>query len=231
VTLGKFGLGWMSWGRSTRIARLCSAGLIVAAVGVAHAQEAPMKGAERAEGDQLSAEELRELRAVEEEVHDLKERVFRSKSTLQLLHELVVEKASFDAAVSIWHVNQLRSGYAVKGLRYFLDGKLIFEWSAEDGGAPPDDLEVRNQRIEAGAHKLQVTMDLQGNGGGVFNYVEDYAFQVQSAYDFEVALGSRAILHVRATKMGGVKKGYTDRPTVVYETRTEDLGEEAQAIE
>ena len=48
-----------------------------------------------------------ELLRVEAEVQDLKERVFRSKATLALLREIMIQGSSSGAHATIWHVNRL----------------------------------------------------------------------------------------------------------------------------
>jgi hypothetical protein len=174
----------------------------------------------------VPGEYLRELKSVEQSVHDLKERVFQSKATLQLLHELVVEGVAFDAAVSVWHSNDLARAYTIEGIEYFLDGKSVYTWKRQgEKEQLPREVEIRNQEVEAGKHTLQVSMDVRGNGGGVFTYVKDYAVSVQSSYDFEVATGRRTILFAHPTSKGGVKKAYSERPSFVYEERVEDLPE------
>ena len=182
--------------------------------------------ASKADRPEVPGEYLRELKSVEQSVHDLKERVFQSKATLQLLHELVVEGVAFDAAVSVWHSNDLARAYTIEGIEYFLDGKSVYTWKRQgDREQLPREVEIRNQEVEAGKHTLQVSMDVRGNGGGVFTYVKDYAVSVQSSYDFEVATGRRTILFAHPTSKGGVKKAYSERPSFVYEERVEDLPE------
>ena len=68
----------------------------------------------------------RELRTVEEQVSDLKERVFRSKATLELLKELVLDAAASGSRVVLWHINELGAGYSVESVQYFLDGKSVY---------------------------------------------------------------------------------------------------------
>src|SRR5204863_4636774 len=65
----------------------------------------------------------RELLTVEEEVDAIKERVFRAKSTLVLLKEIVIEGASTGARATIWHINKLGSGYKLESITYLLDGQ------------------------------------------------------------------------------------------------------------
>jgi|JI10StandDraft_1071094.scaffolds.fasta_scaffold476379_2 hypothetical protein len=189
----------------------------------AFAQEEPAPVA----AEESSGEHLRELKTVEEAVHALKERVFRSKATLQLLSELVVEAAALEARLSLWHVDDLGAGYEITGIRYFLDGRSVYEWSAESGTpAPPRELEIRSHSAEVGPHTLQVAMDVRGGGGKVFNYVEDYAVTVQSSYQFDVESGRQTLLLVHATRKGGVKKAFLERPTLEYEIRSEAIAEE-----
>src|SRR5688572_10709733 len=76
----------------------------------------------------------RELRTVEEDVKRLKERVFRSKATLQLLKEIIVEGAGMGSRVVLWHVNKMGPAYTVDQVTYFLDGKSVFTRSAEIDG-------------------------------------------------------------------------------------------------
>ena len=61
------------------------------------AGSAVAEGTEEAAGDgvvaELNADFNRELLTIEEQVNSLKERVFRSKATLQLLKEIVVQEA------------------------------------------------------------------------------------------------------------------------------------------
>ncbi len=171
-----------------------------------------------------SREHMRELRTVEESVHNLKERVFRSKATLQLLRELVIESATMGSGVQIWHVDDLPRAYEMDSVQYFLDGRSIYAWSREEGSKEqPEDIQIRDQTVSSGAHTVQVTMLLRGNGGGLFGYVQNYRFKVQSSYTFEVTDGRLTTLRVRAIARGGVRKSFVDRPTVEYEERVEAL--------
>jgi hypothetical protein len=171
---------------------------------------------------EASGEARRELRTVEEAVHDLKERVFRTKATLLLLKELVIESATLGSGVAVWHINDLPSAYQVDTIQYFLDGKSVYAWTA--GGAEaavPRELEIRDQAVGPGQHTLLVTMVLRGNGRQVFTYLDDYRFKIQSNYAFEVEEGKLTTVRVRALATGGVKKSFVERPTIVYEERSE----------
>lgn len=176
---------------------------------VASASEAPSYG--------------RELRSVEEEVNNLKERVFRSKATLALLKELVVEGATAGSKVMIWHMNDLGKAYSMESVQYFLDGKNVFT-KVDPGGelAAVKEMKVHEQAVPAGTHNLQVKMTLRGAGYGVFSYLKSYQFRVQSSFSFEIDDARVKVIRVIAGSRGGTKN-FVDRPVVRYEERADNL--------
>jgi hypothetical protein len=187
----------------------------------AGAQEASEPAAPASVDD---GEVRRELRTVEESVHALKERVFRTKATLQLLRELVVEGSTLGAGIAVWHVNDLPKAYDIESIQYFLDGKSIYAWSA--GGAEaevPAELAIHDESVAPGQHTLMVTMVLRGNGRQVFTYVDDYLFKVQSSNAIEIEEGKLMTIRVRAVARGGVRKSFVERPTIEYEARSEQF--------
>ena len=168
----------------------------------------------------------RELRTVEEEVNNLKERVFRSKATLQLLKELVVEGVGSGSRVALWHLNDMGNGYTMESVQYFLDGKNVYT-KVDPGGqlAAVKEMKVHEQSLPPGTHNLQVKMVLRGNGYGVFSYLRTYQFNVQSTYSFEVEDGRATVVRVIADTRGALKD-FVDRPTIRYEERSDILKED-----
>lgn len=191
-------------------------------------------GGEAGAGGRLTTEQLaerrlqgqqnRDLLSVEQDVSNLKERVFRSKATLQLLRELVIEGATLGSRVSIWHINDLSGAYAVESVQYFLDGKAVFSRTDTSGGlAGMDMIEIHSQTLPPGAHSLQVNMVLRGNGHGVFSYLRAYSFKVQSSYTFTVEDGKLTTVKVELDEQGGPFTSFVDRPSVAYEEAMENL--------
>lgn len=185
---------------------------------------------EAAEESILSATELtgatvRDLRTIEESVHHLKERAFRSKATLQLLKELVVEGGTLGSRVALWHINRMSGAYAMESLQYFLDGRSVFSQSDSNGLSGPRELKIREQTAAPGSHGVQVQMSLRGNGFGIFSYLQTYQFKVQSGYSFDVEDGRLTTVRVVASSRGGPGKSFVDRLTVKYEERSERLRE------
>lgn len=184
------------------------------------------EGTEPSEED-LASKYSRELQTVEEDVNHLKERVFRSKATLQLLKELVIEGATIGSRVMIWHINKMSGGYTMESIQYFLDGKNIF--TKVDPGGDLDrqtDFKVHEQTVPPGNHNIQVHIVLRGSGFGIFSYLRTYQFKVQSSYSFKVEDGKVTIVRVIANERGGLRKTFVDRPSVQYEERAESLRDE-----
>jgi len=167
----------------------------------------------------------RELRTTEEDVKRLKERVFRSKATLELLKEIVIEGAGLGARVQLWHVNKMGPAYQMESVQYFLDGKSVFARSAGvDGNL--DELRkvmIHEQTLPPGTHTLQVQMVLRGNGFGVFSYLRSYSFKVSSSYQFKVKDGEETSIRVVANERSGLTRSFVDRPGVSYEESVKDV--------
>ncbi|MEZ4321394.1 MAG: dihydrolipoamide acetyltransferase [Myxococcota bacterium] len=221
-----------------RVERVVAAFAVFAflSIGSASAQDAP-SGASPAAGISSAADDSvdagaeqkmlnRELRTVEEDVNNLKERVFRSKATLQLLKELVVEGASGGSRITIRHVNEMGNNYSLESIQYFLDGKNVFT-KVDPGGqlSAVKEMKIHEQGLPPGTHNLQVKMVLRGNGQGVFSYLRTYQFNVQSSYTFKVEGGQAATIKVTADSRGGLRN-FVDRPSLRYEERSDVIREE-----
>jgi hypothetical protein len=227
--------GWMmamfskSWVGSLTAA-IAATYLLGAPIALAQsAEDAPAVAAPVSEAPDVERDGIelrRELRTVEEDVSHLKERVFRSKATLKLLKELVVEGVATGSRVVVWHINQLGGGYSMESAQYFLDGKNVF--SKVDPGGTLDtvrEIKVHEQTLPPGQHTLQGNYVLRGQGYKIFSYLRSYQFKVQSSYSFEVADGKPSIVRVVADSRGGLRN-FVERPTVLYDERNETIRED-----
>ncbi|MCB9779139.1 MAG: hypothetical protein H6742_11300 [Alphaproteobacteria bacterium] len=173
-------------------------------------------------GDDLGNREAefdRELLTVEEEVNSLKERVFRSKATLQLLSEIVAQGSGTGARGSIVHVHELGRSYEVESLTYYLDGQSKFTRTGAEGDMKGvDELKVFEGALSPGTHKLSVNMRLRGSGG-VFNYVDQISVQVPGEHTFEVEPGDDCRIKVTAEEKRGLSRSFTERPRFVFDVR------------
>lgn len=185
----------------------------------------PAPGVESA-SEQATADFSRELRTVEEDVSNLKERVFRSKATLKLLKELIVDSAISGSRLAIWHVNKLGGGYSMESAQYFLDGKSVFTKVDPEGSLDTlRELKVAEQTVPPGTHTLQVNLVLRGKGYKVFSYLRSYQFKVTSSYSFKVEEGRISVIRVISDSRGGLRN-FVERPTIRYDERTESFREE-----
>ncbi len=229
---------WLMWKTSV------AAGCLFAVAGVAQAQEGgalPQADVDEAAEDSATSEAAalppaddlearqaefdRELLTVEEEVNSLKERVFRSKATLQLLAEIVAQGTGTGSRATITHVNDLGRAYRIKSLSYYLDGQSRFSQSAADDGLSNlEEIVVFDGPLSPGTHKLAVTMSLQGSGG-MFSYVDDIDFNVQSSASVVVEDGAECTVKVIADERGGMSRSFTERPEMTFDVRCNRVSE------
>ena len=85
-----------------------------------------------------SSEYNRQLLSLEEDVNSLKERVFRSKATLQLLREIVIQGRSTGSRAGVWHVNRLGAAYTLRSISYYLNGDSVLSRTGESGQLDTD---------------------------------------------------------------------------------------------
>jgi len=161
----------------------------------------------------------RELLSVEEQVNTLKERVFRSKATLQLLSEIVAQGSGTGSRASVTHVNHLGHSYKVESLSYYLDGQSRYTRTASEGGLEGvEEVKVFDGPISAGSHNLSVTMQLRGSSG-LFSYVDQIGFNVQSNATFDVKDGESCVINVTADERKGLTRSFTERPDIAFDVR------------
>jgi hypothetical protein len=171
------------------------------------------------------AEFRRELRSVEESVTDLKEHVFRSKATLELLKELLVDTTRGGAKAVVWHVNHLGGAYSMESAEYYVDGKSVFSRTDTTGALDVErEFEVAQLPLAPGAHHLQVNLVLRGKGFKIFSYLKAYQFRLSSTYPFTLEQNRASEIRVVTESRGGLRN-FVDRPTIVYEERVRDEAE------
>ena len=174
-----------------------------------------------------SSEYNRQLLSLEEDVNSLKERVFRSKATLQLLREIVIQGRSTGSRAGVWHVNRLGAAYTLRSISYYLNGDSVLSRTGESGQLDTDnELKVWEGALPPGNHNLTVSAVLQGNGFGVFSYVENYTFNVKSSYAFTAEDNHLTSIRVVLDEKRGFGRSFVDRPEVVYEVQSTRLVDE-----
>lgn len=163
------------------------------------------------------------LGTMEEKVNAEKERVFRSKATLQLLREIVIQGANSGSRSQVFFNNTLSNSYKVESVAYYLDGQSIYAKFDPSGGFSRDEeIMVWEGAIPPGKHQLTVNLVLRGSGK-LFKYVEGYSFKVQSTQHFTVEEGQATDLHVDLFEQGGIGTPFLEKPKVEFEVKAAEI--------
>jgi hypothetical protein len=173
------------------------------------------------------------IKGLEEQVNDLKEKIFRTKSRLLLLQESVLGgDISSSAKAVLYSSNEMGSSFVLESATYTLDGAPIFN-KVDNGGdlADKPSFEIFNGLIVPGNHQISVRLSYRGHGYGLFTYLEGYKFKVQSSYTFNAEPGRLTVVKVVGFEKGGLTTELKDRPAVRYdvEVSKEKPGAEAAA--
>lgn len=159
------------------------------------------------------------VKTLEEQVVDLKERVFRTKARLLLLQETVLGgDLSTGARAVVFHRNEMGASFILESAAYALDGAPIYTKNdAEVELGKQQEFEIFNGRIVPGQHQVAVRLVYRGHGFGVFSYLEGYKFKVQSSYTFNAEPGKVTTVKVVGFEKGGITTDLKDRPAVRYD--------------
>ncbi|MGO8968189.1 MAG: dihydrolipoamide acetyltransferase [Myxococcaceae bacterium] len=167
------------------------------------------------------------VKTLEEQVVDLKEKIYRTKARLLLLQETVLGgDLSSGARAVISSKNEMGGTFALDSVAYALDGAPIFTKVDKKGDlANQQDFEIFNGRIVPGQHQIAVRLVYRGRGYGVFSYLEGYRFTVTSSYTFNAEPGKVTNVKVVGYEKGGLTTDLKDRPAVRYDVEvTKDAG-------
>jgi hypothetical protein len=159
------------------------------------------------------------VKTLEEQVVDLKEKIFRTKARLLLLQETVLGgDLSAGARAVLFHRNEMGSSFVLESVAYALDGAPIFTKVDVNGDLDKrEELEIFNGRIVPGQHQIAVRLVYRGHGYGIFSYLEGYKFKVQSSYTFNAEAAKVTTVKIVGYEKGGLTADLKDRPAVRYD--------------
>jgi hypothetical protein len=159
------------------------------------------------------------VKTLEEQVVDLKEKIYRTKARLLLLQETVLGgDLSSGARAVLVHRNDMGGSFGLESVAYALDGAPILTRTDKDGDlAKRPEFEIFNGRIVPGQHQVAVRLVYRGRGFGVFSYLEGYKFTVSSSYTFTAEPGKVTTVKVVGYEKGGITTELKDRPAVRYD--------------
>jgi hypothetical protein len=223
------------FGSTSALAQSDAGGMMGSAFDAA-AQEPLAQSAFSADaGASMSGEQFQvRLRDLEQRINELKEEIFRSKARLSLLAESILNNVIGGARAVIQHENQMGALFRLVRAVYALDGAPILTRTDDNGSlADQREFSVYNGQIAAGDHSLSVSLEYQGNGYGVFNYVKGYTFRQRNTQSFTISEGKAIQIRVVGYEQGGPTTPPDERPAIRYITRILSLrdlqdGEQAQ---
>ncbi len=186
----------------------------------APADAKPPADAMAAQGTKTADEEFTvRVKTMEEQVNDLKEKIYRTKARLLLLQESVLGGSVSQGAKAILaHRNEMGSSFLLESAAYALDGAPVYTKVDVEGDLDKkEEFEIFNGRIVPGQHQIAVKLQFRGHGYGIFSYLEGYKFKVQSSYTFDAEAGKVTSIKVVAYEKGNITTDLKDRPAVRYD--------------
>ncbi len=152
------------------------------------------------------------------EVDDLKDKIFRSKARLTLLKETVLRGVLAGSRVSIAHQNLMGSGFRLTRVVVIMDGAQIFAKTDETGSLDgEDELAIWDGNLPPGPHSVTVELTYQGNGYGVFAYLNGYTFNSRSSHSFTAPENAAVKLVSQGFERGNMTTEMGDRPAVNWQ--------------
>ncbi|MCX4239519.1 hypothetical protein [Paraliomyxa miuraensis] len=152
------------------------------------------------------------------EVDELKDKIFRSKARLTLLKETVLRGVLAGSRVTIAHQNLMGSGFRLVKVVVIMDGAQIFARTDETGSLDgEDELLVYDGNLPPGPHSVTVELTYQGNGYGVFAYLNGYTFDSRSSHSFTAPENGAVKLVSQGFERGNMTTEMKDRPAVNWQ--------------
>ena len=165
------------------------------------------------------------LRDLEARVDELKDQIRRSHTRLALLSDTILSGGAAGSRAEVLFKNEMSSAFRLTRALFVVDGAVQYN-RADDTGALADQKEIPifSGSIPPGDHTVQVVLNFQGNGYGVFTYLRGYKFEVKSAHSFTSVEGKTLGLIATALEKGGVTTPLEQRPTIEWGEKVGALG-------
>jgi hypothetical protein len=165
------------------------------------------------------------LRDLEARVDELKDQIRRSHTRLALLSDTILSGGAAGSRAEVLFRNEMSSAFRLVRALFVVDGAIQYN-RQDDTGALADQKEIPvfNGSMPPGDHTVQVVLNFQGNGYGVFTYLRGYKFEVKSAHSFTAVEGKTLQLVATALEKGGVTTPLEQRPAIEWGEKVNALG-------
>jgi hypothetical protein len=124
------------------------------------------------------------------------------------------EVIAADSSVALVFVDELGDAFALIGVEAQLDGRPVDRRPSAEGDAPDQPQRFRTLVVPAGEHELRLHAVYRGVGHGVFSYLKDYNFDVESTHVFRAPPLKTVSLTATCYEQGGPTTPLEDRPRI-----------------
>lgn len=165
------------------------------------------------------------LRDLEQRVDELKDQIRRSHTRLALLSDTIISGGAAGSRAEVTFHNEMSSAFKLVRALFVVDGAVQYNKQDDSGAlAEQKEIPIFNGSMPPGDHTVQVILNFQGNGYGVFTYLRGYKFEVKSAHSFTAVEGKTLGLVATALEKGGVTTPLEQRPTIEWGEHIASLG-------
>lgn len=132
--------------------------------------------------------------------------------------ETVLKGVLAGSRVTIAHQNLMGSGFRLTRVVVSMDGAQIFARTDETGSLDgEDEFVVYDGNLPPGPHAVTVKLEYQGNGYGVFAYLNGYTFSSSSTHSFTAPENGALKLVSQGFEKGNMTTEMSDRPAVNWQ--------------
>jgi hypothetical protein len=165
------------------------------------------------------------LRDLEARVDELKDQIRRSHTRLALLSDTIMSGGASGSRAEVAFDNEMTDAFRLVRALFVIDGTVQYNRQDETGAlADQKNIPIFSGSVPPGDHTVQVVLDFQGNGYGVFTYLKGYKFQVKSSHSFTAVEGRTLALTATALEKGGVTTALEQRPAVEWHEKVGPIG-------
>ena len=157
------------------------------------------------------------LRDLEQRIDELKEQIRRSHTRLSLLTDTILSGGLAGSRSEVHFQNDMSSAFKLVRALFVLDGAVQYNKSDDSGAlAEQKEIPIFTGSIPPGDHTVQILLQFQGSGYGVFSYLKGYHFEARSSHSFTAVEGKTITLQIIAYEKGGVTTPLEERPAVRF---------------
>ena len=167
------------------------------------AQEPAKEPAKTSESEDEQGYNLK-LRALEEKIDSLKDKIFKSKQRLAILQETVLGGTVGGSTVTVIHKNDAGSLFRLVSAVYYFDDKPVFKKVDLPEELEEKEFQVYDTAVVPGPHRISVYYVFTGKGYGLFSYMKDYSVKITADHSFTLEEGDIVEIEVSAVDKGNM---------------------------